>query len=202
MTCQAQPADAASAVAVAGRTPRWRRREQVSASGEIAARCGCAPNSLVDVGGHRHRDGTHKGTFFVSFGAAVEGQAAARALHNMILPGATRPLTVRPSNTRNRRGGTSPAAIAGGVVAGMGDSLVAHPPLLSQQGARISSLLVPVRTVAPFSASTQALRNLPMKNGPPRGREASCQRPTAPPSPLRSSNPFAVLATQRKDETS
>jgi len=64
--------------------------------------------SLVDVMPNKRGDGGPKGSFFISFASAAEGQNAARNLHNYVLPNAAKPLTVRPSNSRRRadsRGG-------------------------------------------------------------------------------------------------
>merc|ERR1711920_675343 len=45
----------------------------------------------------RRSDGQIKGSAFVSYATAAEGQAASMALHNKQLPGGTRPIFVRPS---------------------------------------------------------------------------------------------------------
>jgi hypothetical protein len=63
----------------------------------------CAPyGTLCEVALHRRGDGQSKGCFFVSFATSVEGQQCARALHNCVLPGTQRPITVRPSTSRRR----------------------------------------------------------------------------------------------------
>ena len=62
---------------------------------------------LTEVMAHKRADGVPKGNFFVSFANSADGQQAARALHNQILPGGIKPITVRLSTSRRRdsRGG-------------------------------------------------------------------------------------------------
>lgn len=72
-----------------------------------------APYGIVsEVTAHKRPDGTPKGAFFVTFATSGEGQAAARNLHNYVYPGATKPMTVRPSTSRRResrgQGGVPP----------------------------------------------------------------------------------------------
>ena len=74
--------------------------------------------TLTEVTQHKRGDGQSKGCFFVSFATTVEGQQAARALHNYLLPGTQRPMTVRPSTSRRQEarsgmeGGMMPTGFA------------------------------------------------------------------------------------------
>ena len=60
--------------------------------------------ALTEVTTHKRGDGQSKGAFFVCFASSIDGQQAARALHNCLLPGTQRPLAVRPSTSRRREG--------------------------------------------------------------------------------------------------
>ena len=73
--------------------------------------------TLTEVTQHKRGDGQSKGCFFVSFATTMEGQQAARALHNYLLPGTQRPMTVRPSTSRRREArsdGMMPTGFASG----------------------------------------------------------------------------------------
>jgi len=58
--------------------------------------------ALTEVACHKRSDGQSKGCFFVSFATSMEGQQAARALNNCMIPGNTRPIGVKPSTSRRR----------------------------------------------------------------------------------------------------
>ena len=47
--------------------------------------------TLIETTPQKRGDGQSKGCFFVSFTSTVEGQHAARSLHNCLLPGTQRP---------------------------------------------------------------------------------------------------------------
>jgi len=51
----------------------------------------------------RRSDGNIKGSAFISYATIAEGHAASMALHNKLLPGGMRPLSVRPSTSKARR---------------------------------------------------------------------------------------------------
>ena len=61
----------------------------------------------TEVALHKRGDGQSKGCFFVSFATPIEGQQAVRALHNYLLPGTQRPMSVRPSTSRRREARTA-----------------------------------------------------------------------------------------------
>ena len=113
---------------------------------------------LVDVHPHKRPDGSNKGSFFVNFVNAIDGQKAARALHNCMLNGAMKPMTVRPSTSRRKTdahvrsanvaqhatpataaagGGGSGNSSAGG--AGSCNANDTHCAVTGEMGTRISS---------------------------------------------------------------
>lgn len=70
---------------------------------------------LKEVQIHRRSDGTPKGTAFVAFMTFAEASAACYAVNNFLMPGATRPLSVKPSTSRKpSRGQSHPVESAAG----------------------------------------------------------------------------------------
>ena len=115
--------------------------------------------SLLDVTPHRRGDGQSKGCFFVAFATVIEGQQAARALHNCVLPGTQRPMTVRPSTSRRRE------ARAGGNGAP------------SPEGGQ------PLQTLSAFTPPSNpiAMRSVPMSPMGPKGGDGSSDQKPPPP---------------------